>query len=399
MYTPKSIFLERYADILVNFALNSGAGVRPKEVVRCVVPDVARPFYGPLQEALLKAKAQPMMRFMATGYDADYFDLANNDQLAFFPKNFVKARLDLIDHMLAILAKRDPHELEKVPPEKIFLATRKNRQIRDWQYEKEVAGKYTWTIGMYGTPMMAEEAGLSIEAYWEQIVRACFLDENDPITKWQEVQTEINRLVKRLNNLAIDRLHVEGEGIDLWMTLGDKRKWLGGGGANIPSYEIYTSPDWRGTEGVVEFNQPLYRYGVMVEGIRLKFEKGRVVEATATKNQKALREMIAQEHADKLGEYSLTDSRLSRITKFMAETMYDENMGGKYGNTHIALGMAYKETFAGEGQKLKNKDWEQLGFNNSAIHCDMITTKDRTVTALLKDGSSKVIYEKGRFTF
>ena len=114
-------------------------------------------------------------------------------------------------------------------------------------------------------------------------------------------------------------------------------------------------------------------------------------------SQAAVKKMIAEEGANMVGEYSLTDSRVSRITKFMAETLFDENMGGPYGNTHLALGMSYRDTYSGDVSKLTDKEAKRLGFNDSSVHTDVVSTTDRTVTAHLKDGSKKVIYKGGRF--
>jgi len=142
----------------------------------------------------------------------------------------------------------------------------------------------------------------------------------------------------------------------------------------------------------------LYRYGSLIEGVELHFEKGKVTKATATKNEKLLNDMIEVEGANQIGEYSLTDKRFSRITRFMGETLYDENIGGEFGNTHIAVGAAYKESYTGDQSKPKEEDWDKLGFNESVIHTDIVSTKNRTVTATLKDGSEVVIYENGMFT-
>jgi aminopeptidase len=107
--------------------------------------------------------------------------------------------------------------------------------------------------------------------------------------------------------------------------------------------------------------------------------------------------MIATENADKIGEYSLTDSRFSRITKFMAETLYDENVGGTYGNTHLALGKSYHDCYDGDPAGVTPDRWAELGFNDSTVHTDIVSTTDRTVTARLRDGSERVIYAGGRF--
>jgi len=170
-----------------------------------------------------------------------------------------------------------------------------------------------------------------------------------------------------------------------------------GSGRNIPSFEHFTSPDWRGTEGWIRFNQPLYRYGVHIEGVELWFKNGRVVKAKARKNEKVLKQMIATKNADKMGEYSLTDKRLSRITRFMAETLYDENVGGPHGNTHLALGKSYQDCYTQDPGELSPEDWERLGFNDSSVHTDIISTAPRTVTAFMRNGSKKIIYRNGRF--
>jgi aminopeptidase len=245
---------------------------------------------------------------------------------------------------------------------------------------------------------MADEAGLSLEEYWEQIIEACYLRESDPVAKWKQVQKEIEEIKDKLDALEIDTLHIKGEDVDLQIKIGEHRKWLSGGGKNIPSFEIFTSPDWRGTNGFIHFNQPLYYSGKRIAGVSLRFENGFVIESSATENEDALKEMIAQENADKVGEFSLTDKRHSRITKFMATTLFDENTGGEFGNTHIALGNAYKDTFTGDMSTVTDEQWAEMGYNSCPkVHTDIISTTDRTVTAKLTDGSERVIYSNGQF--
>jgi aminopeptidase len=101
---------------------------------------------------------------------------------------------------------------------------------------------------------------------------------------------------------------------------------LAGSGRNIPSFECFVSPDWRGTQGWIRFNQPLYYQSNIIKGIQLWFDNGKVVKASASENEQLLLDMIAVTDADKIGEYSLTDRRMSRITRLMGETLYDENI-------------------------------------------------------------------------
>jgi aminopeptidase len=98
-----------------------------------------------------------------------------------------------------------------------------------------------------------------------------------------------------------------------------------------------------------------------------------------------------------VGEFSLTDRRFSRITRFMAQTLYDENVGGAFGNTHIALGRAYQDAYTGDPGELSAEQWKELGFNNSSVHTDIVSTTDRLVTAQLRDGGERVIYRDGEF--
>jgi len=184
----------------------------------------------------------------------------------------------------------------------------------------------------------------------------------------------------------------------LWVKIGEKRAWNGGSGRNIPSFEIFTSPDWRGTNGWIKFNQPLYYFGNLIEGIELEFKDGLVIRSSAKKNEKVLKAMIASKDADKVGEYSLTDRRFSRITKFMANTLFDENVGGSHGNTHIALGNSYHDCYKGDPGKVSKKEWARLGYNDSSVHTDIISTTPRIVTAYLPNGKTKVIYKNGQFT-
>lgn len=397
-YVPTPEILDKYARVLVNFALNSGKGVKKGEVVRLIVNESAKPLYVALRNQVLRSGAIPITDYAPDDVAREYFELASEDQLKFFPAKYVRGLVDQIDHSIGIISETDKHELEGIDPKKIMLRNIAFKPAKEWRDAKENAGKFTWTLALYGTPAMATEAKMSLEKYWDQIIKACFLDKNDPIASWKKVYLENSRILRKLNRLKIDKLHVQGEGVNLWVNIGPGRRWLGGSGRNIPSFEVFVSPDWRGTEGNIEFNQPLYRYGSLIEGIKLKFEKGVVVKSSASKNYPILREMLAVENADKIGEFSLTDKRLSRIDKFMAETLFDENISGPWGNTHIALGSAYHDSLDGNPAEISKAQWKKLGFNDSVIHTDIISTTRRTVTAYLSDKSEKIIYRDGEFT-
>ena len=408
-FVPSDTILKKYADVLVNFALGGGKGIKKGDVVRVSASESAKPLFIAVCNAVVDAGGHVLSNYGPDEEQGDkrrnisvsryFYEHASLDQLKFFPKKHLTGLAEQMDHSVYILAEADPHALKGIEGKKIMTRGKALKPFKDMLNRKEWKSKFTWTIALYGTPAMAREAGLSEKEYWGQIIKACFLDEKNPIAKWKAVYRDIEKYRSRLNRLSpkIDRLHAVGEDMDIWYTLGEKRAWHAGSGRNIPSFEIFTSPDWRGTNGWIRVNQPLYRYSNKITGIQLWFKDGKVVKSSARTNEKLLKEMIATEGANKIGEYSLTDRRHSRITKFMAETLFDENMGGRYGNSHIALGMSYRDTYAGDVSKLTDKEAKRLGFNDSSVHTDVVSTTDRTVTAHLKDGTKKIIYRDGKF--
>jgi len=397
IFVPNQEILRKYAQVLVNFALNSGVGVKPGEVVECAVPDIAKPLALELQNVILEAGAHPMLRLMPTGFNKDFFERASDEQLTFFPKKFLKSRVDLLDHHIGVIADVDPYELKDVDPAKLIKVRDAKKEYQDWLTDKEVAGKLTWTLGLWGVEAKAALVELSLEEYWEQIIKACYLDFDDPVKKWQELHAFQEAIKKELNAMSIEWVRIQGEDADLKLKLGADRIWQGGSGRNIPSFEFFTSPDWRGTDGWIRFNQPVYRYGQVMKDISLKFADGKLLHSEAKTGNDLLQQMFTSPNADKIGEFSLTDNRMSRITHVMAETLFDENIGGPFGNSHLAVGKAYKDCYRGDSSKLSKKEWEERGYNDSAEHTDIVTTTNRTVTATLTTGEEVVIYRDGQF--
>jgi aminopeptidase len=400
---PPQEILERYANLLVNYALGGGAGIKPGDVVGLYIEEDAKPLLLEIGKAVWRAGGHLMTTFTPADH-ADwnlqkaFFEIASPDQLDFFPAVWEKAWYESIDHFMMVLAPRDLHSLTGVDAEKIYRHDRAFGPVLDYRFDRVRAGELSWTLCVYGTDALAAEAGMTLEEYWEQISFACYLDDPDPVARTRESATLISSTVTWLNGLDIDRLHVEAPDTDLWITVGEHRKWLGGGSVNIPSYEIFTSPDWRGTHGHIRFSEPLYWNGAVLEGVRLRFEDGLVVEATAETGDAEIKAMIGvDEGSARIGEYSLTDGRVSRVTRFMANTLFDENRGGPTGNTHLAVGRAYKGTYTGDENELDEARAAELGFNDSSIHVDIISTSERTVTAVLRDGTERVIYAGGRF--
>jgi aminopeptidase len=263
---------------------------------------------------------------------------------------------------------------------------------------REDRGEFGWTLCAVPTESQARHAGLTLDQYENQVIRACYLDSADPVADWKDVYRRAGAIKRWLNKMEVKTYHVESENCDLTVTPGEKRKWIGISGHNIPSFELFLSPDWRGVSGVYHADQPSFRSGNLVEGVSLEFKKGVAVKLEAAAGEKFAKSQLSMDQgAKRVGEFSLTDTRFSRIDKFMANTLYDENFGGSCGNCHIALGASYSDTYDGDPSELTAAKKRSLGFNDSALHWDLVNTEDKTVTAVLKDGSRKIIYQNGKF--
>ena len=260
MYHPPKKILEKYADVLVNFALNSGKGVKRGEVILLQVPESAKPMLMELHKAVLKAGAHPIIQYIPDGMSRDFFNLANREQLVFFPAKHLKGRIEQIDHSIFIIADTDKHELEGIDPKMIMEKSKAFKPYTDWRNEKENAGKFTWTLGLYSTKAGADEAKMSEQEYWNEIIKACYLNDKNPVQTWKKITREVDRVKAKLDALKIEKVRIESKNTDLTVVLGKNRRWMGGSGRNVPSFEIFISPDCRYKEGHIFITEPLYRY-------------------------------------------------------------------------------------------------------------------------------------------
>ena len=398
MYTPSNEILEKYADIMVNFALRGWKWINPGDVVNVKLPECAKPFYIPLQTAILKAWWHPMIDYLPDGVMRNFYENASDEQLSFLPKEYSIWKIASTTHLLVVIADSDLHELDGIEPSKMMKWRIANKPFREIRDQKEREWKFSRTICMYGTEAMAKEAWIPLEEYRNQIISACFLDEENPVQKRKALQARMEEIKQKLNQMSLEYVHVIWPDEDLKLKIWANRSWNGWSWHNIPSFEIFTSPDCRDVNGWMKCNQPLYRYGNLIEGIKLEFKDGKLIRAHADKNDNILQEMIKIEGMDHLWEFSLTDGSMSKITHFMAETLYDENVWWKFWNTHIALWRGFDDCFNGDKEKLSDPEFKQsIGLNMSAEHVDVISTENRKVVWILPNNSEIVIYENGRF--
>ena len=397
MFTERH--LNRYADVLLWGLKTSRSGRFKKDdivLIRYHIP--ANRLAEIVYAKLLDRGMNPVLRMNLTAtMEQNFFKLANNKQIVFQPPGeeelFKKLNGGIFLH-----APESITHLSDVDPKKIGKAAVARKYLRDILDERDQAGAFGWTLCNYPTKEQARHAGLSLRAYADQIVKACFLNRTSPVSHWQNVLKNSTSIKKWLNSMKVKFYHIESANTDLRITPGEKRKWIGISGHNIPSFEIFLSPDWRGTSGIYFADQPSFRSGNYVKGVRLEFKKGVAIKIEARKGEKfVVKQLSIDKGANKLGEFSLTDKRLSRINTFMANTLFDENYGGKNGNCHVALGASYAETYDGNLQELTKEKKKALGFNDSALHWDFVNTEKKRVVAHLASGKKVTIYENGKF--
>ncbi len=399
MFTKRQT--EKYCDVLL-WALKSARkeSFKKNDVVMIFYDLAGLELAEILQAKLLDMGINPIPRMGLTSVmEKNFFEKANSRQLVFQTPG-VKELYNGLNGSIHIHAPESLTHLSQIDPKKIGKAVVARKHLREILNKREEQGKYGWTLCMVPTPALAKRARLSMDQYIAQVAKACNLDKKDPVKAWQETYEHVKAIKKWINGLAIKYLHIQSTHVDLKITPGKRRRWIGLSGHNIPSFEIFISPDWRETEGTYFADQPSFRSGNRVEGIRLEFKQGRLVTIDARKGRDfVIKQLSMDKGAGRLGEFSLTDKRFSRIDRFMANTLFDENFGGRYGNCHVALGASYSDSYDGDPSRLTKERKKRLGFNDSALHWDIVNTEKKRVVAHLASGREITIYEDGRFKY
>jgi aminopeptidase len=391
--------LDRYADVLVWGLKTSRSTAYGKGDVILIRFDLAAVSLAEILQAhLMDLGMNPVMRLSPTPtMEHTFYEKANLRQLVFQPPGD-EALFRNLNGSIYLHAPDSLTHLADIDPKRIGKVAVARKPLRDILDKREEKGRFGWTLCTFPTHELAKQAGLGLRQYTLQVIKACHLDKTNPVSIWKDIHAKASVIKAWLNGMEVRYFHVESERIDLKITPGAKRRWVGISGHNIPSFEIFTSPDWRGTEGIYYADQPSFRSGNYVSSVRLSFEKGKAVRVVAEEGEDFAVKLLSMDSgACRVGEFSLTDRRFSRISRFMANTLYDENFGGKYGNCHLAVGASYIDTYDGDPSRLRSDSKRKLGFNDSALHWDLVNTERKRVTAHLAGGSRIVIYEDGVF--
>lgn len=407
MTTPaysQSVFtdieLENYAEVLLwGLSVARKDKFKKSDLVLVKYDPEALPLAEAVTGLLHRQGRIPILRAkQSTRMEYDFYKYANNKRLTYEIPGDHELYSNL-NGMVHIMGPSSRTHLASIDPEQMSIHTKSLRPLRLILNRREELGEFGSTLGLYPTQGLAELAGLGLGDYTEQVKKACKLNNGTPVTQWKLFQKDAHEIVNWLNGLDIQTVRIQSERADLLMSVGERRTWVALTGRNIPSFEFYTSPDWRTAEGVYYADQPTFAAGARIQGIRLEFRMGEAVNIAAEEGQaNAFTQLTLDQGSNKLGEFALVDKRFSPIDRYMANTLYDENHGGEHGSCHVALGQSYSNAYAGDPASLDSDRKRILGFNTSALHWDLVNTEDKRVTATLPGGEKRTIYENGQFT-
>lgn len=305
----------------------------------------------------------------------------------------------------------NPALLSKEDPERVSRANREMSKAYRPALELITRHDINWTIVSAATPawaaamfpdLPAEEA---LGKLWDAIFAASRADQDDPIAAWKKHDEKLHAWAGRMNERRYAALHFKGPGTDLKVGLADDHLWLGGGTTagngnycipNMPTEEVFTTPHKDRVEGTVRSTKPLSHQGTLIEGIAVRFEGGKIVEAHAAKGEQVLQKLIdTDDGARRLGEVSLVpnSSPIAASGLLFLNTLFDENAA-----CHIALGQAYSSCVR-EGDKLTPEQLAGKGANESLIHVDwMIGSGQVDVDGITATGNAEPVMRKGEWS-
>ena len=308
------------------------------------------------------------------------------------------------------IAGANPALLSEQDPEKVSRANRAASKAYRPAMELITRHDINWTIVSCATPAWAKAVfpdlpeAEAMQRLWDAIFAASRADQADPMAAWKAHDAKLHAWADRMNQSRYAALHFKGPGTDLKVGLADDHLWLGGGTTagngrycipNMPTEEVFTTPHKSRVEGHVTSTKPLSHQGTMIEGINVRFEAGKIVEAHASRGEQVLQRMIdTDEGARRLGEVSLVphSSPIAASGLLFNNTLYDENAA-----CHIALGQAYSNCVK-DGDKLKPEELAARGANDSLIHVDwMIGSGQIDVDGLSANGKAEPVMRQGEW--
>ncbi len=399
---PPQERLDAYADLIVRVGGNVQEG---QDVVVVGWIEHAR-----LMRRVVEAAWRAGARYVEMSYRDDYgrrslAEHGSDDALSWTPAYSLARLQDWADRRVAylqmlgdpepaLMAGIDPARVGKAEPYEATKLLRRLSNEAHWSRTIAACATEGWARQVYGEP--------DIERLWEEIFYAVRLDEPDPLAAWREHIATLKARARALNDLRFDAVHFHGGGTDLMVGLLPESRWIGGSDVthwglehtgNMPTEEVFTTPDRRRTEGVVRATKPFNWYGYTVGGLEVEFRDGRAVRVDADDGGGFVRsQMEADEGGSFLGEVALVDETTRIPDRIFYNGLFDENVA-----CHIAYGNAY--TAAVEGADGQSPDeLRDRGVNVSAAHVDfMIGSPEVDVDGLTGGGERMPVMRENRW--
>ena len=298
---------------------------------------------------------------------------------------------------ITLVGDPDPHLLDDVDPAKVAaFGVEEARAYREAVLEQQLR----WTVVAAPNPGWATEVfgEPDMERLWDAVATAMRLDEADPVTSWRERAADLAARARALDALDLTEVRYRSADTDLTVGLVPNARWTGGSMddpdgvtymPNIPTEEVFTSPDRRRADGVISLTKPVIIGGVVVEGLKVTFGGGRITDVTATSGTESVRAQLGiDEGARSLGEVSLVDrdSRIAKAGILFHNMLFDENAA-----CHIAWGQSFPFAVA-DGLAMSNEERYEIGLNRSVIHTDVVIGgQGLTVTGTGSNGTIEIL--------
>lgn len=360
--------VEKLANLLVSYSTE----VQPGDKVLVMGETPTEPLLKAVYARVLQAGGHPLMLASIPGTDELMYRYGSDEQLQHVPEP-MRLIIETYDVRIAIRGSKNTKALSNVDPSKMVLRNQAQTELMKIFMQRSAAGEFRWVGTLFPTNAHAQDAEMSLSEYEDFVYGACMPDMDDPVKHWKEFSAWQQKIVDWLKGK--ERVHVVGPDTDLRLSIADRTFINSDGKANMPSGEVFTGPVEDSVEGHVYFSYPAIHQGREVTGVRLWFEEGKVVKASAEKNEDFLRQTLdTDEGSHYIGEFAIGTNK--GIDRFTGQILFDEKIGGSF---HMAVGAGYPET----GSQ-----------NESAIHWDMICD--------LRDGGEiwvddVLLYENGKF--
>jgi len=360
--------IDALAQILVRYSTK----VQPGETCAIRATTNAEPLVQAIYEEILRAGGHPVFFLSPVEAQPAFFDLAGDDQLDYVAEP-MRWPYEKADVAFAIMADANTRALSQVDPARQSRVQKARKPLLNASMDRTARGEHRWTLTMYPTHSYAADAGMSLARFEEFLFRACLAYDEDPVTAWERQSDTVKRLADWMDGK--EEIRFEAPGTDITLNVAG-RTWVPCyGDHNMPDGEFFTGPVEDSANGTVAFSFPTSYAGREVGGVTLRFEDGKVADASATTGEELLLQTLdTDEGARRLGELGIgTNYGIATGTR---EILLDEKIGG---TIHMAIGQSYPESG---------------GVNDSAVHWDMICDL-RKGGSITVDGQK--LQENGQF--